>query len=199
MIGPAMCELVEAHQALVFALARQQRYRLGGDIDELVGDGMLALVEAAQRFDPSMSVPFQAFARIRVRGAMVDGYRKRHRTGHTHGKGERPVVVSIDAGEFLLHDYSVPSAERDALDAVAHAAMVRQVAALPPHLQETVNFILTDTKPTNPKKTTEWRMKTLRRMTVTEEGGLSFLPWRGPGSGDNRRSRIDGRFVKGAA
>lgn len=43
------------------------------DFEELVGVAFLGLVEAAERFDRSKSVPFKAYARIRVRGALLDG------------------------------------------------------------------------------------------------------------------------------
>jgi len=44
--------------------------------DELVGIGYLGVVEAAERFDPSRGVPFEPYARIRVRGALLDGISK---------------------------------------------------------------------------------------------------------------------------
>lgn len=44
--------------------------------DELVGIGYLGVVEAAERFDPSRGVPFEPYARIRVRGALLDGLSK---------------------------------------------------------------------------------------------------------------------------
>jgi len=45
------------------------------DRDDLVAAGTLGLVEAAQRFDPSRGVPFESWAALRVRGAVVDAVR----------------------------------------------------------------------------------------------------------------------------
>ncbi|MCP4679335.1 MAG: FliA/WhiG family RNA polymerase sigma factor [Deltaproteobacteria bacterium] len=47
-------------------------------IDDLIGAGMLGLVDAASRFDPNRADQFKAFAEARVRGAMIDELR-------THG------------------------------------------------------------------------------------------------------------------
>lgn len=45
------------------------------DRDELVAAGTLGLVEAARRFDPSRGVPFERWAVLRIRGAVVDAVR----------------------------------------------------------------------------------------------------------------------------
>ncbi|MDJ0761600.1 MAG: FliA/WhiG family RNA polymerase sigma factor [Myxococcota bacterium] len=43
--------------------------------EDLVGAGMLGLVDAASRYDPKRSEQFKAFAEARVRGAMIDEIR----------------------------------------------------------------------------------------------------------------------------
>lgn len=43
------------------------------DLDDLRQIGMVALLEAATRFDPAYEVPFHLWAYQRVRGALVDG------------------------------------------------------------------------------------------------------------------------------
>jgi RNA polymerase sigma factor for flagellar operon FliA len=45
------------------------------DRDELVAAGTFGLVEAARRFDPSKGVPFDRWAVLRIRGAVVDAVR----------------------------------------------------------------------------------------------------------------------------
>ena len=44
------------------------------ELNELISVGVLGLVEAANRFQPSLGVPFDAFARRRVHGAMLDAF-----------------------------------------------------------------------------------------------------------------------------
>jgi RNA polymerase sigma factor FliA len=47
------------------------------DLDDLVSAGMIGLIEAAERFDPSRGEKFEAFAEFRIRGAMLDELRSR--------------------------------------------------------------------------------------------------------------------------
>ncbi len=69
--------LVLEHVGLVKAMASRlvQRVPSHIEVSELVSVGMMGLVEAARRFKPALGVPFDAFARRRVHGAMVDSLR----------------------------------------------------------------------------------------------------------------------------
>ena len=69
--------LVLAHVELVKTLAARLAHRVPAHVEfgELVSVGMMGLVEAARRFKPALGVPFDAFARRRVHGAMVDSLR----------------------------------------------------------------------------------------------------------------------------
>lgn len=150
-------ELIEGARPMVYAVALAQHAWLGGELDELVGDGMVALVEAAERFDPERGVPFTAFARHRVRGAMVDGYRRLRRTGRNHSSGEPVRFVSIDAvddypwggwcweddGSCWREPWS-PSAEADAIDREDLLELLRKVEALPRPLRAVVEMMWED-------------------------------------------------------
>jgi RNA polymerase sigma factor for flagellar operon FliA len=46
------------------------------DIGDLIQDGVLGLIDAAQRFDESRGIKFETFAERRIRGAMIDALRK---------------------------------------------------------------------------------------------------------------------------
>ncbi len=46
------------------------------DYDDVMCDARLGLLEAAERFDPSMNVDFKTFAYYRIKGAIYDGLRK---------------------------------------------------------------------------------------------------------------------------
>jgi len=71
--------LLLAHLGLVKYLAHRIGGRLAGstDYDELAGDGLLGLIEAVDRFDPSHGVLFKTYAEQRIRGAILDGIRAR--------------------------------------------------------------------------------------------------------------------------
>lgn len=45
------------------------------DKDDLVGDGLIGLIEAIDRFDPEAGTKFETFAQRRIEGAMLDGMR----------------------------------------------------------------------------------------------------------------------------
>ncbi|MCW5588176.1 MAG: RNA polymerase sigma factor FliA [Legionellales bacterium] len=45
-------------------------------VEDLIQAGMIGLIEAAQRFDPSKQVTFETYANIRIRGTMLDDLRK---------------------------------------------------------------------------------------------------------------------------
>ncbi len=49
--------------------------------EELVAYGHLGLVEAKQRYDPDQGVPFENYARPRIRGAVYDGLRELSNVG----------------------------------------------------------------------------------------------------------------------
>jgi RNA polymerase sigma factor for flagellar operon FliA len=69
--------LVLEHVGLVRALASRLAHRIPAhvELNELVSVGLVGLVEAARRYQPTLGVPFDAFARQRVQGAMVDALR----------------------------------------------------------------------------------------------------------------------------
>ena len=46
------------------------------DLGDLVQDGMVGLIDAAQRFDETRGIKFETFAERRVRGAMIDALRR---------------------------------------------------------------------------------------------------------------------------
>lgn len=69
--------LVMEHVPLVKTLAQRLAQRLPSQVQvsDLVSVGVLGLIEAANRYKPTLGVPFDAFARRRVQGAMLDSLR----------------------------------------------------------------------------------------------------------------------------
>jgi RNA polymerase sigma factor FliA len=71
-------QLVVSHIGLVKALAHRLAQRLPPQVEvpDLVSIGVLGLMDAASRYRAETGVPFDAFARRRVQGAMLDALRQ---------------------------------------------------------------------------------------------------------------------------
>lgn len=74
----AIDSLVENNQSLVYHIAMKIHRRLPvrHDLDDLIGYGMIGLVEAAQKFRPGRGNEFATFAWPRINGAIYDGVSK---------------------------------------------------------------------------------------------------------------------------
>ncbi|HEX5215032.1 MAG TPA: RNA polymerase sigma factor FliA [Vicinamibacterales bacterium] len=89
--------LVLKHLGLVKALASRLAHRVPSHIElsELISVGMMGLVEASRRYEPSRGVPFDAFARRRIHGAMVDALRELDSTPRSVRKLRRQIDAAI--------------------------------------------------------------------------------------------------------
>jgi len=69
--------IVTRHYGLVRHIARQIHGRLpwSVELDDLVSVGVVGLIESIARFNPARGVPFDNYARHRVRGAILDALR----------------------------------------------------------------------------------------------------------------------------
>lgn len=80
--------LIETHMYLVPDIAGRIHEGLppSFDLDDLISEGHVGLIQAATRYRPSAHnrTPFSAFARKRIRGAIMDSVRRRHYTENTH-------------------------------------------------------------------------------------------------------------------
>lgn len=70
-------ELVRRHRPLVRYLAQHQASKLphSVDVDDLEQEGVVGLMDAIDKFDPSRGVKFKTYCGTRVRGAMLDSLR----------------------------------------------------------------------------------------------------------------------------
>ncbi len=93
--------LLVGHTGLVKYLAHRIGSRLAGpiDYDDLVGDGILGLMEAIDRFDPAHGVQFKTYAESRIRGAILDGVRGRDWAPRSLRRAARRLETAIVAVE----------------------------------------------------------------------------------------------------
>lgn len=73
--------------------------------DDLFGCGAEGLLQAAQRFDPARGVPFGAFARTRIQGAMIDAVRKEI--------GRAPAEASADEARTERREAAAATARQE--------------------------------------------------------------------------------------
>ncbi len=71
-------ELVERYRPYVYSIVKQvtNSFPFRIDFEELVGYGMVGLLEAADRYDPRRKVSFVTFSHYRIKGAVFDGLRQ---------------------------------------------------------------------------------------------------------------------------
>ena len=77
MGSPDRTALIEEHVSLVRYLAARVGAKLppGVEVDDLVGAGMLGLIDAAEKFDPARGTRFRTYAERRIRGSILDHLR----------------------------------------------------------------------------------------------------------------------------
>ena len=70
--------LVTRHRPYVIKVAKSvaDALPLHVELDDLIGWGLLGLIDAAARYDARRGVTFLSFAHHRIRGAMLDGLRR---------------------------------------------------------------------------------------------------------------------------
>ncbi|MEL6181453.1 MAG: sigma-70 family RNA polymerase sigma factor, partial [Myxococcota bacterium] len=70
-------ELIEMYLPLIKAVAAALASRLPACIDaeDLTGVGVMGLIDAIQKYDPEKCDSFKNYARIRIKGAMLDELR----------------------------------------------------------------------------------------------------------------------------
>ncbi len=54
------------------ALALRNTYVKFGDVDDVVNEGVIALMEAIETYDPEKGAKFETYATLRIRGAIID-------------------------------------------------------------------------------------------------------------------------------
>ena len=103
------------------AVARGVARQLGGrfDLDDLKGHAHEAIAELVGRFDPARGVSFRGYARLRLRGAILDGLRKE--SGLPRGVAAR--LRALEAADLYADEKSEENAVRPPTAAAADARL----------------------------------------------------------------------------
>jgi RNA polymerase sigma factor (sigma-70 family) len=116
--------LAERYLPMARALARPLKRTWPQEWEEFESAAMMALVEAAESFDPGRGVRFSTFARLRVVGALRDVQRRmgstKWRVDDTHAVHEAADLTSLEPIGEVLNTTPDPEVGRevDSLDAV---------------------------------------------------------------------------------
>lgn len=94
-------DLVEQYAPLVKKVALHLLARLpdGTELDDLIQVGLIALLEAARNYTPTKGASFETYARIRLRGAMLDEVRATDWAPRSVYKKQRDLVTATRAVE----------------------------------------------------------------------------------------------------
>lgn len=71
-------QIIEKYSYLVKVIALKLRgsYQQFGEVDDVVNEGIIALMDVIDKFDLSHNVKFETYATIRIKGAIIDYVRK---------------------------------------------------------------------------------------------------------------------------
>jgi RNA polymerase sigma factor for flagellar operon FliA len=97
-------QLVMQYAPLVRRVARTLPLEIPGllEFEDAVGYGTCGLVEAVRRYDPSKGTNFHAYAVQRIRGAMIDAFRRMDRLSRTMRQKARDLQRAQSELEVLL-------------------------------------------------------------------------------------------------
>ncbi len=72
-----MDTLLEEFAPMIRMIAQRLAYRLPSslDVEDLIHSGVIGLMKALERYDPSINARFKTYAEFRIRGAMLDEIR----------------------------------------------------------------------------------------------------------------------------
>ena len=133
-------KLMTAYQPLVFKIAIS--FQLPeADTMELIQEGMVGLLEAAENYDYTRGVAFSVFASFRIKGSMVD-YLKNSNSGALYLEGD--LGSGLTLGETLTSAQASPTelAERQLL----HEKVTQALGRLPEKEQQVITGMYLEDK-----------------------------------------------------
>jgi RNA polymerase sigma factor for flagellar operon FliA len=126
--------LVLENVGLVKAMAYRLMRRVPAQVElsDLIGVGVIGLLDAAERYRPAIGVPFDAFARRRLQGAMLDSLREVDWAPRSARKLRRQLDLTITT---LRHDLGREPDEKEiagamGLDEAEYARALDSVRSL---------------------------------------------------------------------
>lgn len=93
---------VEQYAPLVKRIAHHMMMRMPASVqvEDLIQAGMIGLIEASQKYDPSKGASFETYAGIRIRGSIVDEMRRGDwapRSVHRNARRVQEAISQVEA------------------------------------------------------------------------------------------------------
>ncbi len=132
------CALIERYMELAARIARNVRAPAGTVVgpDDLKSAGLVGLISAVDRFQPERGVPFEAYAALRIRGAIIDELRRADERGRHH----EDLSPSVSLDRLLARGYAPFVAPDELAGRYDHEDLLMRVEAalrcLPPRQRE---------------------------------------------------------------
>jgi RNA polymerase sigma factor for flagellar operon FliA len=97
--------LILAHMPQVKLIARRIHSRVPESVslDDLISIGVVGLIAAIDRFDPTQNVKLNTYAEYKIRGAILDGLRGLDWAPRVQRKRSKQIGAAISRAEQLLH------------------------------------------------------------------------------------------------
>lgn len=114
------CTLIERYAPLATSVARRMRVPTGVVMgrDDIESAAIIGLIDAVDRYDPERGVPFEGYAGLRIRGAILDELRRLD--DRSRGERQRARTVAADTepeigayGATLSLDMLLETGDRD--------------------------------------------------------------------------------------
>src|SRR5271165_2050735 len=98
-------ELILEHLPQVKLIARRihERLPVSVSLDDLISTGVLGLISAIDRFDPSHDVKLKTYAEYKIRGAILDSLRGLDWAPRQQRKRSKQIEAAISRAEQKLH------------------------------------------------------------------------------------------------
>ena len=184
---------------LVIGIVRKMKCAIHfrGEEDDLCADGSIGLLDAINKFDPSRNIRFASYAAWRIKGAVIDGLRKRNWVSRTVQKN---ITRMERTTQELAHELNRPphqeeTARRMKISMVKLKEIEEKaVAQSSPELQGLSSDVMLANAPSNspaPEDATQfrdlveecvtlltereefiWRMYYVNHLTMREIGGM---------------------------
>lgn len=116
-LTPQQCQLVEKHYPQVRMVVSQMRHSLPtcADLEELHSVGLTGLIAAVRRFDSAQTKTFEAYAAMRIRGAILDELRRMDWMPRSARHCARELRKTVDSLEQNLGRVPTPEETREQL------------------------------------------------------------------------------------